>query len=493
MNLHRREFLNKAGQVCLGSLLGYRLAAQASSGQDKVNPAVRKPNIVFILIDDWGYTDAGCLGSDFYETPHIDRLRRKGMLFTEHYCPSPVCAPSRASIVTGQYHTRLDNLNTVTFLGSAKADRFPLLEPQPPRELQRTLQTRHISIAKPLRTAGYQTAFIGKWHLDGIDRQGPGPEEHGFDYVVQEKTFHNTSEEIAHYQKAENPDYKFIDYYTRETLKFIEKNKNRPFFVFLSHDAMHHDYFADPKRIARYQAKIKPGLTHSNAVYAANLEHLDEGIGRLVNGIDEMGLDENTLILLASDNGGRTGKVNYEICTSNAPLKHGKHTLYEGGIRVPLIVRWPAQVKPNSICDVPNHGIDFFPTFTELAGAPRDSYGIVDGTSIVPLLMGKGAIKTRPLFWYFPRNMDGPVWWSNKTIAMHVRPSAAVRYGDYKLIYWFESDDYTELYNVKKDISEKTNLAKQMPEKVKELRQLLEGYFKETSAMLPIPNPKYRK
>jgi arylsulfatase A-like enzyme len=468
--MDRRNFMVKTGQVGLGGLLGLSLSSKVFAGLNSTSTG-KKPNFVFILIDDLGYADAGCLGSDFYETPNIDRLRHESMLFTENYCSGPECAPSRASILTGKYPARL-NINTVGW--SKSDDGHLLIEPRAPRGLT----TEHVSIAKALKTTGYQTACIGKWQLD--EGKKCTAKDHSFDYV---------SEELSHVQSPDDP--KHVNYYTQETLKFIEQNKDKPFYVYLSHDAAHHPYEGIPSVVNKYKSKIKPGLTHSNAVYAANLEHMDKGIGTLIKKIDEMGLSENTVIVFTSDNGGRTAKVNYEQCTSNAPLKLGKHTLYEGGIRVPLMVRWPGRVKADSSCNVPVHGVDFFKTFVDMAGTPREAYGVVDGVNIEKLFTGKGNIDSRSLYWYFPRYMDGNYWWSSTTLCMNTRPCAAVRDGDYKLIHFFESDNYDELYDVRRDISEKTNLISVMPEKRAKLRAELDNWYKQVNAKLPVPNPNY--
>ncbi len=472
MTLDRRKFIFRASQAGLAGMIGVGLAEQSPASPTK---RVNKPNIVFILVDDLGYSDASCLGSDLYETPYIDRFRREGMYFSHNYAASTVCAPTRASILTGKYPARL-GINAVTW-SRRNIESHRLLEPKSPRYLH----TDHISIAKALNAAGYMTACIGKWQLDGNGCSDCSPRDHGFKYICEERT-----------GSSPKDDPKNIKYYTRETINFIKQNKDKPFYIYLSHDAMHHDYEADDELVDRYRAKIRPGLTHDNPLYAANLEHLDNGIGELVDEIDRMGLRDNTLIMITSDNGGRTGKVHNVIATSNYPLKHGKHTLYEGGIRVPLFVRWPGKVKANSICEVPVHSIDFFPTFTGLAGSPGNSYDIVDGVNISGLFTGKNEIQNRSLFWYYPRYLDGPFWWGSKTICMNTRPCAAVRQGDYKLLHWFEDDSYAELYDVKKDPAEKTNLSEIMPDKVKQLRTQLYKWLKDMDAKLPVPNPDYK-
>ena len=448
-----------------GGLLG---SCSAEAGPAERGP---RPNVLFILIDDLGWADAGCLGSDFYETPNIDRLRRQSVWFSDAYMASCVCAPSRASIMTGKYPARFD-MNKVFMPHKERMTK--LIAPR----VEKNLPAEEMSIAEALRPAGYATAAIGKWHLGG---RGHSQRDQGFNTVVK------------HPKEGKPGDYKNIEHYTDAAIAFMKQNRDRPFFVYLAHDAMHHDFVASEELIAKYRAKVRPGLTHSNPVYAANLEHLDRGVGRLLGALDDLGLSDKTVVVFTSDNGGRTGQVDYRQCTDNAPLKHGKHTLYEGGIRVPLMVRWPGVVKPNSTCATPVHSNDFLPTLADVAGAPGQARQRVDGVSLVPLLKGAGAFPQRSLFWYYPYYLHSPVRWRARTICMNGRPCAAVRDGDYKLVEWLEDERYAELYNVREDVGEKTNLADVMPEKAADLRRQLHAWFKHVNASLPTLRPKYKE
>jgi arylsulfatase A-like enzyme len=435
-----------------------------------------RPNFVFILMDDMGWRDLGCFGSTFFETPHIDRLAAAGMKITNAYAACPVCSPTRASIMTGRYPPRY---NVTDWLpGRKDMPSQKLLRPQ----IAQQLALDEITIARALKPAGYVSASIGKWHLGGPDYL---PDKHGFDVNVGGT---QTGSPPGGYFKFKTPtmtardenEY-LTDRLTDEALGFIEKNKDRPFFLYLPHYTVHIPLQAKKDLIAKYEAKAKPGQPQHNPVYAAMIETLDDNVGRLTKKLDELKIADRTVVFFFSDNGGLSVKEGaFTPATSNAPLRAGKGYLYEGGIREPCIVKWPGVIKPGSICDTPVISVDFFPTIMEMAGAKPPADKPIDGVSLTPLLKQAGELKPRELYWHYPHysNQGG-------------RPSGAVRAGDWKLIEFYE-DGKRELYNLNDDIGEQTDLADRMPDRAKELHQKLVEWRKSVNARMPTPNPDYK-
>ena len=448
------------------------------------NNNTAKPNIIFILIDDMGYKDLGCYGSKYYETPNIDKLASQGMLFTDGYTCGPNCAPTRASLMSGQYTPR----HGVITVG--KSERGPAhLRKLIPIPNKTTLDTNVVTIAEALKPAGYRSACIGKWHL-GNDPQ-LGPEGQGFDVNVGGYRAGHPKSYFSPYhnpQLTDGPKGEYLtDRLTDEALRFIGDNKNKPFFLYLPHYAVHTPIQAKKQRIEKY--KTKQGSNgQNNPTYAAMIESVDEGIGRILSRLDELGLKENTLLIISSDNGGVGGYrelgINGKEITSNAPLRGGKGMLYEGGIRVPLIVRWPGIVKPGTRCKTPVISVDFYPTLLEIAGATTASGQILDGRSIVPLLKQASGFNREAVFWHFPAYLQG------RDGTWRTTPVGVVRKGDWKLLEFFE-DGRLELYNLRDDISEKHNLAEQKPQIAEELHELLKNWRKSVGARVPTElNPK---
>jgi arylsulfatase A len=444
----------------LTALLLAPLAAFAATPQ--------KPNIVFILTDDLGWTDLGCQGSTFYETPNIDRLATQGMRFTDNYAACCVCSPSRAGILTGQYPARLHL--TDWLVGG----------PPPNMKFNIPDWTTHLSLeapnlAKSLKVAGYVTASIGKWHLG---TKPYWPEKQGFDVTVAGCEKGQPPSYFAPYKiptLPEGPKGEFLsDRLTDEAINFIEQNKDKPFFLYLPHYAVHRPTMAKPGVIAKYKDKAKadPKNPHHNPVYAGLIESVDDSVGRLLAKLDELKLADNTIVIFTSDNGGLTND------TSNAPLRKGKGWSYEGGVRVPLIVKWPGVTNPGSVCNAPVIGVDFYPTLLALAGVTPPP-GPVDGESIEPLLRGAGTMKREAIFWHFPHYRGGGT-----------TPYSAIREGDWKLIEFLE-DMSVELYNLKEDIGETKDLAATMPDKVNALRKKLHDWRNQVGAQMITPNPKY--
>jgi arylsulfatase A-like enzyme len=428
-----------------------------------------------------GWRDTGCYGSTFYQTPHIDRLAAGGMRFTQAYAACPVCSPTRASILTGKYPARLHLTDWLP--GRSDRPSQKLLRPK----IRQHLPLEEVTLARALRPLGYVSASIGKWHLGGKPYY---PEKHGFDLNVggTEKgsppgyfyPYRNRNFSIPTLPGGQPGEY-LTDRLTSEAEKFIGKNKDKPFFLYLAHYAVHIPLQAKKDLIAKYRERAKPGRPQHNPVYAAMVASVDQSVGRIVKTLADLKLAERTVIIFTSDNGGLSVKEGPSTpATSNAPLRAGKGYLYEGGIREPLIVRWPGVTRPRSVCDVPVCSVDFFPTVLEMAGAKKDARRSVDGVSLVPLLRRSGGLKRDALYWHYPHysNQGG-------------KPGGAVRRANYKLIEFYE-DGKRELYNLKDDPGEKQDLAAKMPDKVKELHRVLQDWRKAVKAQMPTANPDYQ-
>ena len=480
-DLSRRELLEMAA---LGAASAFFSGCRALPGKggrpQRPVPARRPPNILFILVDDMGWRDAGFMGSRYYETPNMDRLAREGMVFTQAYTCGPNCAPSRASILTGEYTPR----HGIYTVGNSARGRAALRKLIPIKNTT-VLARRFVTFAEALKPAGYRSASIGKWHMG--DDPGFGPKGQGFDVNVGGWHLGHPRSYFSPYHNPaleDGPRGEYLtDRLTAEALKFLEENRDRPFLLYLPHYAVHTPLQAKRALIGKYKAK-KPWMGQHNPVYAAMVESVDRGVGRILDKLRELGLEENTVVILSSDNGGVKG------ITSQAPLRGGKGMLYEGGIRVPMIVRWPGHVRPGSRCDTPVIGVDFLPTFLDLAGLPAPRGPVLDGVSILPLLEGK-KIPERPLFWHFPAYLQGRNVEGSRDPFFRTRPCGVVRKGRWKLIEYFE-DHALELYDLETDPGETRNLAASRPGKVKELMAVMRAWRKEVGAPVPVkPNPKY--
>jgi len=427
-------------------------AAVRAQGQ----PVPGRPNIILVLMDDLGWNDAGYLGRKYIHTPNMDRLAAEGMVFTNAYANSSECSPSRASIITGQYTPR-------HHLYHVKNPKIPSPEKATskliPVHNRGGLQGEFTLLPRPLKQAGYRTAFFGKWH------HGPRPEAGKGDWDAVNANYGN--KETAHI------DPKRVFTNTRLGIEFMKTAGDQPFFLYISHHAPHWPFESRPATLARLE-KRKKSLGKDRPDYAAMVEDADEGLGELLQAIDELGIRDNTVLLFFSDNGGS------QQYTHNGPLRSGKGRPYEGGIRVPMVVRWPARVKAGSSCDTPVVGTDFYPTFLDVAGAEAPKGHVLDGVSLLPLLAGERAYTDRALFWHCPCYNT-----------FRVPPHSVVRKGDYKLIHWYE-DDRAELFNLKSDIGERTNLAETEPAKLAELQEELGDWLKSVGGLKPEPNPRYK-
>jgi arylsulfatase A-like enzyme len=451
------------------------------------------PNVVFFLADDLGQRDLGCYGSTFYETPHLDRLARDGARFTDAYAACPVCSPTRASLLTGQWPQRT---GITDYIGApTKPEQWKRNTKSLPAPYADRLALDAPTLAKAMKAAGYATFFAGKWHLGP---EGWWPENQGFDINrggIDKGGPYGGKKYFSPYgnpRLPDGPDGEHLpDRLATETAKFIEANKDRPFFAYYSFYDVHTPLMAREDLRKKYEAKrARLGLTEKwgregerdvrltqdHAVYAAMVEAMDLAIGKVLAKLDELGLRDNTLVIFTSDNGGLSTSEGWP--TSNLPLRGGKGWMYEGGIREPLLVRWPGVVKPGSVMSTPVSSPDFFPTLLEVAGAKPKPGQTLDGLSLLPVLKG-GTLPERALFWHYPHygNQGGA-------------PAAAVRRGDWKLIEWLE-DNRAELFNLAQDLGEQADLAAKEPQRVAQLRAELAAWQKQVGAKLPTPNPNY--
>ncbi len=440
--------------------------------------ADRKPNVIFVLADDLGYTDVGCYGSKYYETPNLDRLAAQGMRFTDGYTCGPNCQPTRAALMSGQYGPRTG----VYTVGSI--DRFdwrsrPL---RPPDNVQ-SLPADRVTLGQALKGAGYATGLFGKWHLGQQDRHHPG--RRGFDEAVVSAGKHF---DFATSPKVEVPPGTYLaDFLTDRAADFIRRHKDRPFFLCLHHFGVHSPHEAKKELVEKFKPRAA-AEGHHDPTYAAMIASVDESVGRVLALLDELKLAENTLVIFTSDNGGvggyqREGITKNRGITDNAPLRGGKGMLYEGGVRVPWVFRWAGTVKAGAVCGEPINSVDLYPTLLDLAGGKPPENQPLDGLSYARLLRGDGkeSLKRDAIYWHFPGylGMGAGSW--------RTTPAGSVRAGDWKLLEFFE-DGRLELYNLREDVGEKRNLAERMPDKAKELRARLVAWRKEVKAPMPTPN-----
>jgi len=481
LNSTRREFLKR---LSIGTI-----ALTLPIWSQSCRKLKKNPNIIFILADDLGWAELGCYGNTFNETPNLDKLAIQGMRFTDAYAPAPVCSPTRASLLTGQYPARVGILD--------------YLRP----DTDNALSTDHITIAEMLKRVGYATGMVGKWHLSGYAHHGSGNEiratDHGFDeelateiksvgnganfypYVFRDQKISWLS---VKEKRLPGKEY-LVDRMNLEAVDFIEKNKDKPFFLYLSHFAPHTILNGKEELVQKYREKHPPGKSNRSKCYlcqdagfegdpmnhwaqdhnphlAAMIESIDDGVGMIVEKLEELRLRDNTIIVFTSDNGGETN------VTSNAPLRKGKSQLYEGGIREPMIVRWPGVVPAETVCKEPVNIIDFYPTFLQATNIKPDPRQKLDGVSIMPLLKNpKASLKRDAMYWHYP--LEKPHFLGGHS-------SGAIRAGDWKLIEFFDTGKL-ELYNLNDDIGERNNLSSEYSDKVKKLRKMLTDWRKEVN------------
>jgi arylsulfatase A-like enzyme len=490
--------------LTLGSLAALPAAALLCAPQ---SDSKQKPNVIFILLDDFGYADLGCYGSKFYESPNIDKLAAENVRFTNAYAACPVSSPTRASIMTGKYPVNTGITDWIpgrqaTNSGSPKDKLIAL-----PFNLNMRLE--EVTVAEMLRKNGYKTMISGKWHL-GEDSLY-WPEYQGFDInkggfskgsPVRDKRANGYFSPYGNPRLKDGPVGEYLtDRLTDEAISFMEQNSKKPFFIYLPYYAVHNPMQAKEEHVKKFSEKaaregldkmpaftrdrdwirksmtdnFKERIIQSNPVYAAMIWSVDENIGKLVKKLDELGIKENTILIFTSDNGGLATSEGSPTC--NAPLRAGKGWLYEGGIRVPLIIKYPGKGKPGTVINTPVSSIDFYNTIADMTGsAPGDAK--TDGVSFVSLFT-KDYMKDRPLYWHYPH-------YSNQG----VEPGSAVRFGRYKLIDNFERKRQ-ELYDLENDLSETKDISAANPEKTKEIYNMLKAWRKKTGAKMMKPNPAY--
>ncbi len=447
------------------------LAAISAHAADKLP----QPNIVFILADDLGYTDVACFGSKYYETPNIDKLASQGTKLTSHHhCQN--CTPTRAALMSGQYAART-GIYTVGGIERFNWESRPLR----PVDNVTHLPLDRAIIPQQLKKAGYATGMFGKWHLGENGDYHPG--KRGFDEAIVSQGKHF---DFKTNPKAPHPGGIYLaDFLTNRACEFIRTNKGKPFFLYLPHFGVHAPHDAKPELVEKF--KDKPGVGgHDSPKYAAMVASIDESVGRVLKTLDELQLADNTVVIFASDNGGvggydREGIKKAGDITDNAPLRSGKGSLYEGGTRVPLIVRWPGVTKAGSVCDVPTIHVDLYPTLLEIATASKPEH-VLDGESLVTLFRDSNAkLKRDAIFQHFPGYLGaGQNQW-------RTTPVSLIHAGDWKLMEFLE-DGRLELYNLKDDLGESKNLAGEMPEKAKELLTRLKAWREEIKAPMPTKN-----
>ncbi len=489
--------------------------------------SISTPNIVLFLVDDMGWMDSTPYGSQYYETPNMRRLASQSMRFTDAYAV-PLCSPTRASILTGQYSSRHGVTSASGHQPAAPsgASRYPAKTPANRKLIyansKNYLDLDLVTISEVLHEAGYRTGHFGKWHL-GLSQQH-WPDKHGFDVAFHAQPSPGPPSYFSPYGVdkdgkpsgrhhvgtiTDGPDGEYItDRLTDEAIKFIDSNRDRPFFLNFWHYGVHGPWGHKEKYTAKFAEKNDPRGKQRNPIMASMLQSVDESLGRVLDRLEELKLTENTFFVFYSDNGGNTHSrtlddrkianirpehPQYEAIqnwrkwaggeppTNNSPLREGKGRIYEGGQRVPLMIRWPGRIEPASTSDAVVGPIDLYPTILDVTGLAKPQSHIVDGESLLPILTQTGQLQRTAYFTWFP----------------HLIPAASVRQENWKLIYRFEPHaqypETRELYNLRDDIGETKNLASAMPEKVQQLDQLIRQFIEDTHALAPKPNPSYQR
>lgn len=506
-NIPLRVITRVRSVVCAGLLITLVLFVGFMSpitvkDSKQAGPRKARPNILFILVDDLGWTDIAAFGSSFYETPNVDALARKGVKFTNAYAACPVCSPTRASIMTGKYPARM---HTTDWFGAPQpgtvGKHWTRNKPLLPAPYEENLALSETTLAEALKSYGYSTFIAGKWHLG--ETEAYWPEHQGFD--INKGGYSSGSPKgkgyFAPYANPRltdgPPGENLTDRLANETVSFIQQHKAGPFFAYLSFYSVHTPLMAPQDLIDKYTQKKqrlgledkwgkedaqKVRLTQCLPVFGAMVESMDRAVGKVIAALRDNGVEQETIVIFMSDNGGLSTAEGHP--TSNLPLRGGKGWLYEGGIREPMVIYWPGRVRPGlsqtgRVSDQVATSTDFYPTILDMAGLPFQPNQHRDGVSLVPVLQGKRMTRG-PIYWHYPHygNQGGS-------------PGSAVRDGDWKLIEWFEEGREPELFNLKTDIGEQTNLVKQNPAKAAELRQKLTDWRKSVDARIPTKNPAY--
>lgn len=426
-----------------------------------------RPNVVVFLIDDLGWADPGCYGNTFHETPHIDRLAKDGVRFTNGYSACTVCSPTRAALLTGQYPARLHVTDWIA------GHKRPFARLKVPDWTMHLPHETH-SLAEAFKAAGYTTASVGKWHLGMADSY---PEKHGFDLNVGGTDKGSPPGYFAPEKIPTLPpgkDGEFLpDRLTAEAVKFITANKDKPFFLYFPHYAVHTPIGGKADVIAKYTKKAEAMGLKANPTYAALFEGVDDSVGAVRRALADLKLNDRTIVVFTSDNGGLLP------ITANPPFRAGKGSAYEGGVRVPWIVHWPGVTKPGTTSDTPIITCDLYPTLADACGLKVPAAHTVDGVSMAAVLKGGAAPEREALYWHYPHYHPGGA-----------TPYSAARFGDWRLVEFFETGK-VELYNLKDDVGEKTDLAAKEPERAAKLHAKLKAWRQAVGAQLPTPNPDH--
>ena len=445
----------------------------------------RRPNVIILLADDLGWTGVGCFGSDLHQTPHIDRLATQGMTFTDAYSACTVCSPTRASVMTGKYPARL---HLTDFIAGQNRPFEKLTIPP----WTKYMKLEEFTIAEGLRASGYATAHVGKWHLEppqppaGQTADAFKPAGHGFDVSIAKPKGTRGFFLPDAFERADGTRGGYLtDYLTDEALGLIDRFKDRPFFLYFAYHTPHTPIQGKREIVDRYARKLQrtPDARHRNPTYAAMIHSLDESVGRISAKLEERGLAKNTVVIFTSDNGGLTQRYGKDDdIADNYPLRRGKGSAYEGGVRVPMIARWPGVIEPGSRSAQPVMTIDFHPTAMEIAGASQNAshHNVVDGVSLLGLFQNaKATLDRDALYWHYPHYHAGGD-----------APYSAIRNGSWRLIEYHD-DTPPELYHLETDLGERNNVATTRPEKFDELRAKLRAWRRAVGAQMPTENPNH--
>ncbi len=481
------ELSSQAGIIACSVIIATSFNLRA-----KDTKSFKNPNIIFFLVDDMGWMDCTVNGSQYYETPNIERLAKQGIVFSNAYSANPLCSPTRASIMTGKYPHRF-HLTTPGGHLPPNPD-VPMMKESAVAwnkvvcpDSRTFMFLEEFTIAEALKTAGYATAHMGKWHLG---QEAYWPEHQGFDLNIAGGNYPGPPSFFSPYKNvklADGPDKEYItDRLTDEALKYLDNHKDTTFYLNLWHFAVHAPFQGQRELMKKYEQKTDPRDKQDNAIMGAMIESMDKSLGRIMDKLDELKLADNTIIIFFSDNGGNMyDLIDGKTATNNFPLKMGKGNIHEGGIRVPCIISWPGKIKPATKSDEVICSIDFYPTLLEIAGLKPQKGQVIDGVSLSSLLLKGKPLKQREVYCHYP----------HYTPATDNYPSTSVRSGDWKLIRVYgEGKDRAsayELYNLKNDISESNNLASANPKLVAKLDKLIEKHVNETQGIFPILNPKY--
>lgn len=440
--------------------------------------AAPRPNIIFIFIDDMAWNDLGCMGNEVVDTPHIDQLATDGLRFTQAYAAGAVCSPTRCAVQSGQNQARI---GITAHIPGHWRPFERVITPRPTMALPQDT----VTVAESLQQAGYRTGYVGKWHLGRSDIYGPATQGYETAWEINGPHFEGRYRIVGNQGPKPKPGQYRTDFEADLCIDFIQQDAEKPFFLMLSPFSVHIPLGAMASKVEKYRARaaeMKRELPHP--VYAAMIEHVDDMVGRIVGAVNEAGLRDNTMIVFTSDNGGLYRRYDYreqadDNVTSLAPLRGEKGSLYEGGVRVPLIIQYPGHASAGSTCAEPVTSYDFYPTFVELADGELPASQTIDGLSLLPLLKDPNAQLARSaLHWHYPHYH-------------HHRPASSIREREWKFIEYLDGQTDHELYNLSQDPGETKNLAATLQGRAADLKKKLHAFRSDTLARMPLPNPSY--